>query len=72
MLNDMMSRKFDSYGYDRPESFVTIGEQKGFEYPEPIYVEPELSEIKSFFTEKWEDTVDLVEPIIDFKKNNNQ
>ena len=64
MLNDMMSRKYDSYGYDTTEAFVTLEAQKKLKYPSVKYVAPELTELKSFFTEAGHGTVDLVEPDI--------
>ena len=71
MLDDAMNKRWDSYGYVFPDSFTTMAAQKKWKYDKPISVSPKLTEIESFFTQTLQDTVDLVEVIIDDKPSIN-
>lgn len=61
----MLSKKYDSYGYNEGESFVGLAEQYGFKYAETKYTPGNALDGDSFYTENGQQLTDLVTPVFE-------
>lgn len=59
-----LDQKYDSYGYDEPQAFVSLTEIAKLKYPPVKRVPQEYTELESFFSEEGQPLGDLVYPII--------
>lgn len=52
-MADYQYEDFDTYGYIEPVGFTSLYQECGVKYEEKEVIEPELTEVDSFISEKY-------------------
>lgn len=57
----MLDKYYDSYGYERPESFITTAELRGVKFAASKTTSQKRTELQAFFSEAGQSTGDLIQ-----------
>jgi len=57
----MLDKCYDSYGYERPESFITTAELRGIKFAPSKTISQKRTELQAFFSEAGQSTGDLIQ-----------